>query len=166
MNIEDIFEDLEARFAAALQNRPRDVYIENISALEVSTVNQIKKDLIAPILGKEFIAGLDSFAPVWHVYPTRALQQIIFHSEADESLPKLRNLGINLEAFLESLPKPCSIRWRINSTENFLHTGQLHSVTRNLLFIYPPDSLRPIAVSIAAIDQLSIESVDNLNGDF
>jgi hypothetical protein len=34
------------------------------------------------------------------------------------------------------------------------------------MFIYVSGSSRPIAVPIAALGQLIIESVDNLNGDF
>lgn len=166
MHIEDIFEDLEAQFDAALTKGARDSFTDNVRALEVTTLGLNKKELIAPIFGKEFMAGLDSFAPVWHIYPMRVLRSIVFHSEIDKSLPKLRNLGADLESFLGSLPKPCEIRWRVLGGEEFLHTGQLHSVSRSLLFIYTPGSSMPIAIPISALEQISIESVDNLNGDF
>lgn len=166
MHIEDIFEDLEAQFDAALQKTPRDPYTENIRALEIQTNHSIAKDLIAPIFGKEFIAGLDSVAAIWHVYPAHAIRKIVLHGEVDESLPKLKILAADLESFLRSLPMPCQIRWRLASNEDHLQTGVLHSVTQNLMFIYSPSSPRPIAVPIAALGQLSIESVDNLNGNF
>lgn len=166
MHIEDIFEDLEAQFDAALHKSERDSFTDNVRALEICTVNQMKKDLIAPILGKEFLAGLDLVSPIWHVYPLRILRNIIFHSEVDESLPKLRNMGVDLETFIGTLPKPCSIRWRVQGANDFLSSGQLHSMSRQLLFIYQTGSPKPIAVPISALEQLSVESVDNLNGDF
>lgn len=166
MHIEDIFEDLEAQFDAAMQKSQRDSFTQNIRALEINTITQMKKDLIAPIIGNQFLAGLDSVSPVWHVYPMRVIRNVTFHSEIDESLPKLRTLSVSLERFIDSIPKPCSIRWRVAFAEDFLHTGQLHSATSSLLFIYTIGSVRPIAVPIAALEQLIIESVDNLNGDF
>lgn len=165
MHIEDIFEDLEAQFDAEFNKSKRDSFTENVRAIIVRTIQQNNKDLIAPIMGNEFIAGLDSISPIWHIYPMRALCSITMHSEIDESLPVLKNIGVDLAAFLESLPVPSSIKWRVSGIDDFLHTGQLHSISRNLLFIYPPGAAKPIAVPISALEQLSIESVDNLNGE-
>jgi hypothetical protein len=117
-------------------------------------------------LGKGFLAGLDSISPVWHIYPTKVIRKIILHDELDESLPRLRNLSVELETFLGSLPMPCAVRWRMAAEEDYLTPGTLHSISRNLMFIYVSGSSRPIAVPIAALGQLIIESVDNLNGDF
>lgn len=166
MHIEDIFEDLEAQFDASLQKNQRDVYTENVRALEVQTANHTTKGLIAPIIGSEFLAGLDSLTPIWHIYPTGSVRKITLHSQVDESLPKLRAVPVKLETFLKTLPLPCAIRWRYAGTDEYLHQGNLHSIAHSLLFIYVSGSSRPIAVPIIALGQLSIESVDNLNGDF
>lgn len=166
MHIEDIFEDLEAQFAAASETQNRDSFTENARALEVSTSLLAPRELIAPILGQDFIAGLDSVAPIWHIFPMRTVHRMIFHSEIDSDLPRLRNFNIDIINFLNSVPTPCSIRWRVSGPDDFVRTGQLHTVTRSLLFIYLINTKRPIAVPIQAIEQLSIESVDNLNGDF
>ncbi len=166
MHIEDIFEDLEAQFEAGLQKSQRDSFTGNTRALEIQTFSLMSKELIAPILGKEFLAGLDSVAPIWHIYPTKVIRKITLHDELDESLPRLRNLSVDLETFLGTLPMPCAIRWRMAGEEDYLTPGTLHSISRNLMFIYVSGSRRPIAVPIAALGQLIIESVDNLNGDF
>lgn len=166
MHIEDIFEDLEALFDASLQKIQRDVHTENVRALEVQTTNHTTKELIAPIIGSEFLAGLDSLSPIWHIYPTGSVRRIRLHSQVDESLPKIRTVPIALETFLKSIPLPCAIRWRYAGVDEYLHQGSLHSIAHSLLFIYVFGASNPIAVPIHALGQLSIESVDNLNGDF
>ena len=166
MHIEDIFEDLEAQFDAALQNEQRDTFTDNARAIEVCTLNQVKRDLIAPIIGDGFLAGLDAISPIWHVYPTKSLRNVVFHSEIDESLPKLRTFDIDLATFLDTIPTPCSVRWRIHGATEYLNSGKLHSMSGQFLFLYQANAMRPIAVPIHALEQLVIESVDNLNGDF
>jgi hypothetical protein len=166
MHIEDIFEDLEAQFAAASQPRMRDSITDGARAIEVNTAGMVPKELIAPILGADFLAGLDSVSPIWHIFPMRSVTKVIFHSQAEKTLPKLRNFAIDFIGFLNSIPTPCSIRWRIAGADSFIRVGQLHTVTGSLLFIYLNNDKRPIAVPIQALQMLSIESVDNLNGDF
>ncbi|MBP7835380.1 MAG: hypothetical protein KAZ95_01075 [Rhodoluna sp.] len=166
MHIEDIFEDLEAQFAAANQTRVRDSITSGARAIEVNTASMVPKELIAPILGSDFLAGLDSVSPIWHIFPMRSVTKVLFHAETEQNLPKLRNFAIDFIGFLNSIPTPCSIRWRIAGSDSFIRVGQLHTVTGSLLFIYLKDIKRPIAVPIQALQMLSIESVDNLNGDF
>lgn len=166
MHIEDIFEDLEAQFAAASQTRVRDSITSGARAIEVNTASMVPKELIAPILGFDFLAGLDSVSPIWHIFPMRWVTKVLFHSETEQNLPMLRNFAIDFIGFLNSIPTPCSIRWRIAGSDSFIRVGQLHTVTGSLLFIYLKDAKRPIAVPIQALQMLSIESVDNLNGDF
>lgn len=171
MHIEDIFEDLEAQFAAASAQRPRDSFTENARAIELKTNSLMPRELIAPIIGVDFMAGLDSVNPIWHFFPMRTIHKVVFHSGGDPQLPKLRNFALDLASFIQTLPTPCSVRWRVGGNDEFLRSGQLHTATANLLFIYSPGNYgefaaRPISVPIAALEQLSIESVDNLNGDF
>ncbi len=166
MHFEDIFEDLEAQFAAASETRLRDSLTAGARSVEVHTEKMVPKELIAPILGIDFLAGLDSISPIWHILPMRSVTKVIFNSEAEMTLPKLRNFKIDFIGFLNSIPTPCSIRWRIAGSDSFIRVGQLHTVTGSLLFIYLKSAKRPIAVPIQALEMLSIESVDNLNGDF
>jgi hypothetical protein len=166
MHIEDIFEDLEAQFAAASELRARDSVTAGARAIELKTASLMPRELIAPIIGVDFMAGLDAVHPIWHIFPMRTIQRVAFHIEGDPQLPKLRNFNIDFANFIQTLPKPCSIRWRVGGTEDFVRSGQLHTATPNLLFIYAKSETRPLAVPISALEQLSIESVDNLNGDF
>lgn len=166
MHIEDIFEDLEAQFAAANQRTPRDSFTAGAKAIELSTGSTMPRELIAPIIGVDFMAGLDCVHPIWHVFPMRVIQRVIFHAEGDPALPKLRNFDLDFANFIQTLPTPCSIRWRVGGSEDFVRSGQLHGATPNLLFVYTKSQTGPFAVPITALEQLSIESVDNLNGDF
>lgn len=166
MHIEDIFEDLEAQFAAASELKQRNNFTADARAIELRTASLMPRELIAPIIGVDFIAGLDAVNPIWHVFPMHTIHRLVFQAASDPQLPKLRNFALDFPSFIQNLPMPCSIRWRIAGTDDFVRSGQLHSATSNLLFIYTDSAERPIAVPIAALEQLSIESVDNLNGDF
>lgn len=166
MHIEDIFEDLEAQFAAATEQTPIGCFTAGAKAIELKTGSMVPRELIAPIIGVDFMAGLDAVHPIWHIFPMRIIQRVIFYLEGDPQLPKLRNFEIEFAKFVQALPMPCSIRWRVGGNEDFVRSGQLHSASPNLLFIYTKSQTSPIAVPIAALEQLSIESVDNLNGDF
>jgi hypothetical protein len=166
MHIEDIFEDLEAQFAAASQVQKRDSFTANAKAIEIKTSNQNPWELIAPIVGIDFVAGMDTVSPIWHFFPMRVIHRMVFHTDVEVELPNLRNFALDFSGIIQTLPTPCAIRWRVSGPDDFLRSGQLHNATANLLFAYTNSQQRPIAVPIAAIDQLSIESVDNLNGDF
>lgn len=166
MHIEDIFEDLEAQFAAASQAHQRDSFTANAKAIEIYTSVNSLRELIAPIIGIDFMAGMDTVSPIWHFFPMRSVHRVVFHTDGEVELPKLRNFAIDFAGIIQTLPTPCAIRWRLGGSDDFLRSGQLHNATANLLFVYTNSQQRPIAVPIAAIDQFSIESVDNLNGDF
>ena len=171
MHIEDIFEDLEAQFAAESDQKRRDSFTQSARAIELRTTSLMPRELIAPIIGIDFMAGLDAVNPIWHIFPMRTIHKVVFHSEGDPQLPKLRNFAIDFAGILKTIPTPCSIRWRIAGADDFVRSGQLHNITSNLLFVYTDSQAaerpsRPIAVPIEALEQLSIESVDNLNGDF
>lgn len=166
MHIEDIFEDLEAQFDAALKKFERVSCTENIHAVEIQTSHSPSRELLAPILGREFIAGLDYISGIWHLYPTFAIRKIVLRGEHGESAPRFKFVDVDLESFLSSLPTPCQIRWRLATNEAQLQTGALHSVAQNLIFIHSPNSTMPFAVPIAALAQLCFEYVDNLNGNF
>jgi hypothetical protein len=166
MHIEDIFEVLEAQFEAARKLHNRDTFTTNARAMKVATSFQPSKELFAPILGLEFIAGIDPDAPTWHIFPMRSVCGVNFYSEVSSELPELRNLIIDLADFIECIPRPCSIRWRTDSPGGYLHSGVLHSVTNSLMFVFSPGAKRPTAIPITSLTHLIIESVDNLNSDF
>lgn len=166
MHIEDIFEDLEAQFYAAMQKSQRNSYTDDVRAIEIHLANNVKKELVAPILGKNFVAGLDALSPIWHFFPVNFVQKITLHSDLEETLPKLRNLAIDLESLLKSLPFPSQIRWRLALNDEHLSQGVMTSISNGLIYISSVGAPRPMAVPVLALSQLSVESVDNLNGVF
>jgi hypothetical protein len=176
MHIEDIFEDLEAQFDAVNEKMTRDSFTANAKVIELKAASVIPRELIAPIIGVDFIAGLDPVNPIWHLFPMRYVSRVVFHDVGDAELPRLRNFSVDFADFVQTLPMPCSIRWRVDNADDLaptdglhwgqLHRGKLHSATANLLFIYTDSQSKPIAVPIKALKELSIESVDNLDGVF
>lgn len=166
MHIEDIFEDLEANFAAASEKSQSEDFFPKSRSIRITTKSMVTKELIAPMIGLEFVAGLDLISPIWHMFSMASLSQVVFLEDSDLSLPTLRRNEIDLRSFLEKLPTPSQIRWRVNGAEDYLSTGTLHGVAQGLLFIFLAGRSQEVSVPISAIEQLSIESVDNLNGNF
>lgn len=165
MHIEDLFEDLEAQFSAANAKVFKPNFYEQARVLEVSLAGNLKRSLIAPILGCDFVAGLDPVSPVWFLHPLQHIRKLRITDSAEPDLPNLRQFEVGLAKFLQSIPQPCSVRWR-TTIDDHLAIGQLHTVTNSLLFIYQAGSTRPVAVPINALELLIIEAVDNLNGSF
>jgi hypothetical protein len=166
MHIEDLFEDLEAQFASASVTQTKSSFTSGAKIVEAQLANTATRKLIAPIIGQDFIAGLDLVSPIWYVYPVATVRKLRFCESSEAGLPEVRNVEVCLEQFLKSVPMPCAIRWSTIRDEQHLALGQLHSLCRGLMFIYQTGAAAPIAVPVAALESLVIESVDNLNGSF
>lgn len=166
MHIEDLFEDLEAQFASSSATQSKTNFRAGAKFVEVKLANTATRKLIAPIIGQDFVAGLDPVSPIWFLYPAGSIRKLRFGESNETGLPGLRNFEVCFEQFLKSVPMPCAIRWSTRQDDQHLAIGQLHSLARGLMFIYQTGADGPIAVPVAALDLLVVESVDNLNGSF
>ncbi|MEY4639463.1 MAG: hypothetical protein RLY13_461 [Actinomycetota bacterium] len=166
MHIEDLFEDLEAQFASASVTQTKSSFTSGAKIVEAQLANTATRKLIAPIIGQDFIAGLDLVSPIWYLYPVARVRKLRFCDSSESDLPAVRNFEVSLEQFLGSAPKPCAIRWCTIQDQHHLAIGQLHSLSGGLMFIYQSGVAGPIAVPVAALEMMAIESVDNLNGSF
>ena len=166
MNFENLFEDLEAQFENAKSEQKSLMNFDDANFVIVKTKSGILCELIAPIIAIDFVAGLDLLSPTWHVFPFHSVRAIQLEQEATDELPKLRQLSKNLLEFLTATPMPNPAKWRLLGANELQKTGQMAGLHGSLLGLVDAAERAVIAVPLQSIQQLSIESVDKLNGDF
>ncbi|MFM6971328.1 MAG: hypothetical protein ACKOWH_01910 [Rhodoluna sp.] len=166
MRIQDLFEDLEAQFDAAKSEIKKPSNLENVRAIQIKTTSLVPRELIAPILGLDFVAGLDPIAPVWHIYPNTSIKSVELGKDQNSDLPLVRTFAVDLSKFIEGLPRPCSIRWRTKGVDEYLQSGQFNDIAVNLMLVNTKASQNPMLIPFDSLYQLSVESVDNFGGSF
>lgn len=165
MRIQDLFEDLEAQFDAEFSQTQKGTDELNARAIEIKTKYLIPQQLIAPIFGVDFLAGLDPVTPIWHIFPLRAIKNMRVIQDQSGDLPNARSFNCDSLKFLNSVPHPCAIRWRSEGSDEYLRAGVLGSISHGMLVI-TDQSGRELFVPMASLQQLSIEAVDNFGGNF
>lgn len=161
MHIEDIFEDLEAQFDSVSKNDPNHPIHLEAKILEVRT-QAFRMQLIAPIIGVDFIAGLDLAKPTWHIFSTRYISAVSFLEAKDQTLPRVRQLDEAMATFLKHLPLPGLMRWRNFADPDHEHIGAVRGSSDGFLLAHQGAAAKQIYVPILALAQLSIDSiVDN-----
>ena len=112
MNLDNLFEDLEAQFdgyVAASQQR---------GVLEVSHVMRVWHqgeqitELAAPILGSDFVAGMALGENVFRLIRLVTVSKISLIRLPGADVPACRMVPLAVSEFLERLPLPFSIRWQ------------------------------------------------------
>ncbi|WP_138316161.1 hypothetical protein [Rhodoluna limnophila] len=163
MSFDNFFEDLEAQFEAA-QNRPIAQIINGQSALaEVQDQGFAHHLLVAPMLGCDFIAGLDKTLPIWNIFSFKMVRSIRFVPGEEPDLPKAREVQKSLVAHLGEVASPMAIEWRGVDDENF-RSANLVGISGELLLIAKGDSV--IGVPAQRIGQIKVLSVDNFGYQF
>lgn len=166
MNFQNLFEDLEAQFENSRQRQSAKLNFETTNLVVIKMSNKLHREVIAPIVAQDFIAGLDLAAPIWHVVPFHAVRTLKFEQELPTDLPKLRQLDKTFAEFLSHTPMPNPAKWRVLGASEHQKTGQLVGLVGNLICLVDSAEGGLITVPIQSIQELSIESVDKLNGDF
>ncbi len=177
MNLDAVFEDLEAKYAAELGARQPSgsdnqdcqktsaMIDDKLRIVEVQTARGIREELIAPLIGKDFIAGMDLYRPIWVVYKTGSLASVEFKLGDQPQLPKIRFSHRGVGAMLDLLPQFGPISWRVALVRDAaLKTGQFIKHSDEFLFVQTEKT--EVAVPIAGLEVLRFESVDNFGGDF
>lgn len=101
MNLETLFEDIEASVLEPGQTQNEILQnLHTANRLEVVTNSSTVFQLVAPIVGADFFAGLDERDGNWVCIAFAQIQRARFSKDPDAELPKLRFQKVNLEAFL------------------------------------------------------------------
>lgn len=160
MHIEDIFEDLEAQFAATLQESQRKSFFEDSNLVVLQTLDKQIFELVAPVLGNDFISGLSLRESIWHFYLLNAVAKLDFKKLTSQEFPPVRNTHASLGSFMEGLKTPCLIRWKLIGSD-FYNIGTLQSAQSSLMEVCSSVDPKPFFVPISATSHISIHIVDN-----
>jgi hypothetical protein len=158
MHIEDIFEDLEAQFDSVTSKDTNHSSHLDARITDVKTTNFSMK-LIAPIIGVDFIAGLDLAKPTWHIFSTRYLTEVRFLAAQDQTLPKVRQLDEAMATFLKHLPLPGRMRWRTFDNPEVERSGAVRGSSGGFLLTHQVAAANQTHVPILSLVQLSIDSL-------
>lgn len=159
MHIEDIFEDLEAQFDSVTKKDTNHPFHFQARIIDIKTMNFSLK-LIAPIIGLDFIAGLDLEKPIWHIFSTRCISEVHFLEAQDQTLPMVRQLTEPMETFLQHIPLPGLMRWRTFDNPELVRVGAVRGTSDGFLMTHQGAEAQEICVPVLSLAQLSIDSVD------
>ena len=104
MEFQDLFDDLESKFVGKSYEWDR-----KVNCLKLQTIEHQFVDLLAPIIGVDFVAGLDNLHADWMCFSNQITANLIPQNLSDNELPLLRQQEINLVDFVKTLERPVRV---------------------------------------------------------
>lgn len=165
MQLDNIFEDLEAQFDFALESNTAKSPFETSNLARVRRHDGRTAELVHPVLGEDFIAGMVLGANAFRLYRLAGLSQLEFKTLVGLDLPAVQGTTLSSRGFLKNISLPSAIAWStLDSVE--VKRGVLAELVGDLLLINRLGIENPIGVPISALSDLQIDSVDNRNTDY
>lgn len=112
MNLDDLFEDLEAQFDGYLAAARPSEGLHRSQLMRVWHRSGQITELAAPILGDDFVAGMALGSNVFRLIRLEAVLKINLIELVNSDVPHSRYAPLEAIEFLERLPLPFSIRWQ------------------------------------------------------
>jgi hypothetical protein len=112
MNLDELFEDLEAQFDGYLAESKGSAGLEHSHLMRVWHRGGQITELAAPILGTDFVAGMALGANVFRLIRLVAVSKIALIELTNADVPTSRHVSLETKEFLERLPLPFSLRWQ------------------------------------------------------
>jgi hypothetical protein len=160
MNLDSIFEDFEALIDAEAAASNAVGIIDETTLIRVHWLAGGFVDLVAPLLGQDFVAGMAIGGNDWQLVRLEAVERIVFRKINGGNLPRLRVFEETRQIFLERLPLPLAVSWSTQG-EGFRARGILIEKSGSCLIIQVLGSIEPVGVPLASITALRIDSVEN-----
>lgn len=104
MEIDQLFDELEHKFAQQGYDWNR-----QINCLKVQLVGKEFVDLLAPIIGVNFVAGLDRQNADWNVFSFNSVASLKPQRIEDDELPLVRKQELQLVDFIATLDRPVRV---------------------------------------------------------
>jgi len=124
MEFADLIEELENKVQSF-------DWKENVNQLTVQTLDQQFVDLLAPIIGVDFVAGLDKQHADWLCFSNQFIAKVKASRTPDDELPLVRNQDITMTQFIKTLQLPLRVTVKfLNQTESAFN---IFEVDRQLL---------------------------------
>lgn len=104
MELDQLFDELEHKFAQQNYDWNR-----HINCLKVQLLGKEFVDLLAPIIGVNFVAGLDKQNADWNVISLNSVASLQTQRIEDDELPLVRNQELQLVDFIATLDRPVRV---------------------------------------------------------
>ncbi len=104
MELDQLFDELEHKFS-----QQRYDWNRQINCLKVQLVGKEFVDLLAPIIGVNFVAGLDKQNADWFVFSLNTIASLLPHRIEDDELPLVRRQELQLFDFIATLDRPARV---------------------------------------------------------
>lgn len=165
MQLDDIFEDLEAMFEGQLLATNTGTPMDACNLIRVRNNAGETFELALPILGDDFLAGMRLGANDFHVARYSTITRIQFVHLTDESIPLLRILDCDLDMFIGDLPKPLEFLWRVFGQKDYT-AGILAQVVNSIVIIEQAGTASIVGVPLLALTELRVSSVESSSASF
>lgn len=104
MELDQLFDELEHKFAQQNYDWNR-----HINCLKVQLLGKEFVDLLAPIIGVNFVAGLDKQNADWNVISLNSVASLQTQRIEDDELPLVRKQELQLVDFIATLDRPVRV---------------------------------------------------------
>jgi hypothetical protein len=161
MNLETIFDDLEAHLKADRTiDTSHAVSTDQARRLRVELTDSSIHHLVAPILGCDFLAGLDEYSANWFCVNFSCLSEIRFDVSDDLELPTLRIQEITFEKFLKAMKLPIAVQ--IKTRGSAVKALAVLAIRNSLMCARGPSG-STIAHSLQAVEFIQIIEYSDRN---
>lgn len=163
MNLDYVFEDLEAQFAAEREAAP-DLAVNSLrfswldsNVLNVQLCQGQQHRLIAPMFGKDFVAGLIAGSDRLLILANAAILRLTF--ETQPRLPPVRLLDCKVSDFLNQFEIPAAVLWR-QANQVAEHSGFLVDAREGFVFLAEAGAPLPFALPFAQLSSLQVQAAE------
>jgi hypothetical protein len=160
MELDKFFEDFEAQFDAEIEAAQGGRPLRKCNLVRVFLPLGSYVDLVAAILGSDFIAGMALGGNDWRLVQLSVIDRLVFRKLNNVELPALRLVEHSANTFLEQFPLPLAISWLGQRTPS-RKKGVLIGLQGECLLVEMVGAFDLIGVPLASIDILTIDSVEN-----
>lgn len=160
MNFETLFEDIEANLEVADWRPLAKPELNDFNQLKLEIFDSTTYQLVAPIVGADFFAGLDENSACWFCVAFSNVRRATFAIGSAEDLPKLRRQDVSLEQFIASSLGGAAVVFQVRG--QLAERAMLTAAACGQLWL-GESSGKAQAVTIASLDWLKIY---NLNDSF
>lgn len=164
MQLDGFFEDFEARFEAELEASQIPNALDSANLIRVVASHEGFVDLVACLLGLDFVAGMALGRNDWQLIRFDAIAEMQFSELRDVPIPEVRIFELPVIEFLERLPLPLVIKL---TTLDASASRQclLLELRGNCLVTQGANSANPVGIPISSIARIHIDSVENFGTD-
>jgi hypothetical protein len=164
MQLDNIFEDLEAQFGFALETSAAKTPFERSNLVRIRRSDGRSAELVHPLLGDDFIAGMVLGSNLFWLYRLATLSQIEFMTLRGVDLVAIRSASLCIRDFLLNLNFPCEVRWVTHASVE-ARRGLIIDLVGELALLDTIGADMPIGVPLSSLAELQIISVDNFSAD-